>query len=147
MSLSKPYGLFRWRIGWTFAREAVPSLFGNRWFNDIGRQLLGLAVLETIGPTGLAPRWRSRQAEIVTSLNAARGLRLRPADAVLIASLPVTEAADLDAEARALLAPFRRADAYRLCLTPAFEATISRESPGPDEQRAGHHRTTAMVLG
>ena len=29
MSLSKPYGLFRWRIGWTFAREAVPSLFGK----------------------------------------------------------------------------------------------------------------------
>src|SRR5690606_19192592 len=27
LSLSKPFGLFRWRIGWTLSREAVPTLY------------------------------------------------------------------------------------------------------------------------
>jgi aminotransferase class I and II len=132
MSLSKPYGLFRWRVGWTFAREAVPSLFGNRWFNDIARQLLGLAVLEAVGPTRLAPAWRPTQTGIVASLDAAHGLRLRPSDSVLLASMAVTDAAGLSAQARALLAPFRRADAYRLCLTPALELARTSALRGDD---------------
>ena len=132
MSLSKPYGLFRWRIGWTFARDAVPSLYANRWFNDIGRQLLGLAVLEQVGPTRLARAWQPKQAGIVASLNADHGLRLRPADAVLIASMPVADGADLDDAARKLLDPFRRAEAYRLCLTPALERATVGELRGDD---------------
>src|SRR5262245_42363651 len=132
MSLSKPYGLFRWRIGWTFARKAVPSLYANRWFNDIGRQLLGLAVLEQVGPTRLATAWRATQREIVAGLDRDHGLRLRPSDAVLIAWMPAADAAGLSDAPRELLAPFRRADRYRLCLTPALERAAFRALRGDD---------------
>jgi histidinol-phosphate/aromatic aminotransferase/cobyric acid decarboxylase-like protein len=36
MSMSKPYGVFRHRIGgFTFTREPVESLYANKWFKDV----------------------------------------------------------------------------------------------------------------
>jgi histidinol-phosphate/aromatic aminotransferase/cobyric acid decarboxylase-like protein len=35
ISFSKPYGLFYYRVGFTFAREEIPALYANRWFKNV----------------------------------------------------------------------------------------------------------------
>jgi len=46
--------------------------------------------------------------------------------------MPVVDGADLDDAALKVLEPFRRADAYRLCLTPALERAAVGELRGDD---------------
>ena len=121
MSLSKPYGLFRWRIGYVFSRGAIPSLYGSRWFGDLGRHLLGLKILEEIGPRRLYPRYVAAQREIIAGLNR-DGVPLAASDVLLLANLSPSEWGELPENARALLSPFVRADRVRVCLTPYFEA-------------------------
>ena len=122
MSLSKPYGLFRWRIGYLFSRSPIDSLYGSRWFFDAARHLLGVKVLSEIGPTLLQPRYASAQHAITDSL-AASGIPLRPSDALILAAMPIKDLAGCSAGVVALLTPFVRADSVRVCLTPYFEAT------------------------
>src|SRR5262249_11895083 len=35
VSFSKPYGLFYYRIGFTFSRAAIPVLEANKWFKNV----------------------------------------------------------------------------------------------------------------
>ncbi|MCK5452470.1 MAG: aminotransferase class I/II-fold pyridoxal phosphate-dependent enzyme, partial [Candidatus Aenigmarchaeota archaeon] len=43
MSFSKPYGVFRKRIGgFAFSRDEMPTLFGNKWFKDTDRLFAAL---------------------------------------------------------------------------------------------------------
>jgi hypothetical protein len=121
LSLSKPYGLFRWRIGYVFSRAAIPSLYGSRWFGDLGRHLLGLKILEEIGPHLLYPRYVAVQREIVAGLNR-DGMPLRASDVLLLGHLSPAEWIVAPAPVTATLAPFVRGDRVRVCLTPYFEA-------------------------
>jgi hypothetical protein len=131
MSLSKPYGLFRWRIGYLFSRAEVPSLYGSRWFFDVGRHLLGAKVLTEIGPAMLQPRYAGAQDAICRSLREA-GIPLMPSDALLLAETPAATLAACGRDVRAMLAPFVRADRVRICLTPYFEAMVdARDSRLP----------------
>jgi hypothetical protein len=50
MSFSKPYGLFRYRIGFIFSRKPIDSLYANKWFKSIPNLLLSLKVAQDIGP-------------------------------------------------------------------------------------------------
>jgi len=121
MSFSKPYGVFRLRAGgFIFCREAVPTLYGSRWFKDIERQLQTLKMAVDIGPSGLYAKYRPVQEMIVRALNDAYGLKLRPADSLLLATMGEAEM-DLSADKRAMLSPFLRGSTYRLCITPYFE--------------------------
>ena len=44
VSFSKPYGLFYYRVGFTFCREPIPALYANKWFKNV----YGLLVAEKI---------------------------------------------------------------------------------------------------
>jgi hypothetical protein len=124
VSLSKPYGLFRWRIGWTFARREVPTLYGQRWFHDTGRHLAGLAVLERVGPHALPLHYASLAADITHELSSTYGVPLIPSDVLLLASAPAAALEGLPADVGAAFAPYRRADTLRLCLTPYLEERV-----------------------
>jgi hypothetical protein len=125
-SFSKPYGTFRLRIGgMTFAREQMPTLYGNKWFKDVQRLFQALALTERIGPEGLYPKYRPVQESIVSALNERFNLELLPADALLLALLPAAKEHTLPArwreEQRHKNEKWTRGSTYRFCLTPYFE--------------------------
>lgn len=129
MSFSKPFGVFRFRLGgFTFSREAVPSLYGTKWFKDCERVLQALALAERIGPECLYNKYRPIQERIIADLNTKFGLGLIASDVVLLAHLPESQAASLDEPKRAMIAPFKRGGYYRFCLTPYLEQYELAES-------------------
>lgn len=120
LSFSKPYGVFRYRMGFTFARREVPSLYGSKWFSDPVRALQAVALAEQVGPGGLVAALKERQAEAVKRIAEEWGLELEASDAFLVASLAAGGGAELAPAVRALIEPFRRGERYRFCLTPYF---------------------------
>lgn len=121
MSFSKPYGVFRFRIGFTFSREPLNSLYANKWFKDIQRVLASAKIAEEVGPRLLHKRYVPKQLEIVDSLNQKYGLNIQPSDVLLLGNIPKSETVKLSESQRELLAPYKRGGGYRLCLTPYYE--------------------------
>lgn len=52
-SLSKPFGLYYYRIGFCYSREPVSSLYGNKWFKNALSIKIGEAVLDQAEPKKL----------------------------------------------------------------------------------------------
>ncbi len=121
MSFSKPYGLFRYRIGYTFSREPIPSLYANKWFKSIPNLLLSLKVAQDIGPDKLPKRYKDIQKSIVEEINAQSGLNMTESDALLLANIPINQADLLSDDQKQTIEPFLRGKNYRFCLTPYFE--------------------------
>lgn len=120
LSLSKPYGVFAMRIGYTFAQEEMATLIGNKlWFRDNTRQLQAAAVIQQVGPQVIQPKYRHQQHQVVALLRQELQLPFQAADALLLATLP--GATKLTQEQQKLLEPFKRHDTFRFCLTPYFE--------------------------
>ncbi len=128
MSMSKPYGVFRFRIGgFTFTREPMDSLYANKWFKDVPALLTASRLVEEIPPGSLHGKYLKVQHEIIDEMKAKTGLPLRPSDAFLLANIPAKDAEGLPEEKMKMIAPFRRGDNYRFCLTPYFEAYERRK--------------------
>jgi hypothetical protein len=122
MSFSKPYGVFRFRIGgFAFTRDETPSLYGNKWFKDTLRLMQALKLAEAIGPSAIYERYLPLQTEIVGELNEVFGLGLRVSDSFLLAHLKTEDIARLDGQQLDMIAPYQRGTMYRFCLTPYFE--------------------------
>ncbi len=131
LSLSKPYGLFRFRIGFAFSRDEMPSLYGNKWFKDDTRLLQGLKIVEEIGPGTLYKRYHAVQSDIIDNINREPGFGLRASDALLLAYLTNEDAARLSADQLEAVERFKRgSEFYRFCLTPYFEI---REKQGGEK--------------
>lgn len=125
-SMSKPFGLFRYRIGWIFSRSEIPTMYATRWFKDMTRHLQGLAVIERLGFRTLPEKYRAYQEEACAALSNEVGARVLPSEVVLLATLP--QSANPDPR----LAPYLRGAHYRFCLTPYFEEILRRRAPhGP----------------
>lgn len=122
ISFSKPYGLFYYRIGFTFARAPIPALVANKWFKSIFGLLLAERLMQTVDARAHAAKYAAIQSAIVAQIEREHELGLRASDAFLLAHVPPSAAARLDERRRALLARFARGDGYRLCLTPYFLA-------------------------
>jgi len=129
LSLSKQYGLFRFRIGFTFSREDVRSLYGNKWFKDPVRLLQGLKVVEEFRPGVLYERYREKQELIITRMNDEYCLGVKQSDVFLLGYLPSMAVSGLRDEQRSLIAPYQRGDGYRFCLTPYFEIMEEESYP------------------
>lgn len=127
MSFSKPYGVFKDRIGgFAFTREPVHSLYGNKWFKSIKANLEALKLAEELGPdeigtTKLYKKYRPLQLEIVGEINDEFGLGMKPSDSLLLGYLTGEDAEGLDATQLELIENFKRGKGYRFCLTPYFE--------------------------
>jgi histidinol-phosphate/aromatic aminotransferase/cobyric acid decarboxylase-like protein len=125
ISFSKPYGLFYYRIGFTFSRAPIQALVANKWFKSVFGLLLAERLMQTVDARAHAAKYAAIQAEIVADIEREHAFGLRASDAFLLAHVPPAAAEHLDAHRRALLARFARGDGYRLCLTPYF---LTRES-------------------
>jgi len=122
MSFSKPYGVFRFRIGgFAFSRDEIPSLYGNKWFKDVTRLFQALAIAERIGPKKLHKKYSVVQRKIIDGLNERHGLSLRASDSFLLAHLKPGDNKALTEEQLKMIAPYKRGNGYRFCLTPYFE--------------------------
>jgi histidinol-phosphate/aromatic aminotransferase/cobyric acid decarboxylase-like protein len=121
ISFSKPFGLFYYRIGFTFSREAIPALYANKWFKNIYGLLIADHILDEIDQRELTKKYKGIQAGIVQRINDAFAFGVSAADAFLLAKLPASAAAQLPDERQELIAKFTRGDWYRFCLTPYFE--------------------------
>ncbi len=127
LSLSKPYGVFRFRMGFTFSREPIDSLYGNKWFKDIGRTLTAAKIVEEIVPSKLHRLYNEKQKQIVEKINDDYGIGLEVSDALLLGN--ILNSQELDRSQKTLLRPYKRGDGYRLCLTPYYEELEKLKSP------------------
>lgn len=120
-SLSKPYGMFRFRVGFLASREPVESLYASKWFKDADRLITGLRVVEAHPPGALAARYRRYQREAVRRMSDETGVPFEASPVLLLATLDGSAYETLDGEQKALVGPYRRGSTFRLCLTPYFE--------------------------
>lgn len=121
MSLSKPYGVFRFRIGgFTFSREPIKSLFANKWFKDVPALLTALKLVEEIPPGSLYKRYADLQRLTVEHMRE-YGLPIRRSDVFLLARMKGCSEKVLSPKQKKMVAEFKRGDIYRFCLTPYFE--------------------------
>lgn len=121
ISFSKPYGVFRFRMGFTFSREPIDSLYANKWFKDVGRLISALKIAEEVGPKALHEKYNSIQKKIVESINSEFGLNMKTSDALLLSHLTQDDASKLNVSQLELIAPYKRGSSYRFCLTPYYE--------------------------
>jgi histidinol-phosphate/aromatic aminotransferase/cobyric acid decarboxylase-like protein len=127
ISLSKPFGLFYYRIGFTFSRGEIPALYANKWFKNVFGLLIADRVLTEIDQAQLTRKYKLLQAQIVCRINEQFALGLSASDAFLLAKLRAEQAAQLPPDRRQSLARFRRGDWYRFCLTPYFHELEAHE--------------------
>lgn len=98
-SMSKPFGLYYYRVGFTFSREPIETLEANIWFKNIFSLIIADRILDTIKPGYFYNKYREKQLKIVKKLNKKYNLNLRASDALLLA---------------------KTLRFFRLCLTPYF---------------------------
>ena len=133
-SLSKVMGAYYRRIGGCMSREAIPSLWGNRWFKNIDSLYMGQRWLEEGNRNAIdeGSRYRSQQIEALRlALDSAGGHGVwnfvdevwAPSDVTLLTyspcphrHLPETFQGLWNSATRGKLSVVSR----RLCLTPAL---------------------------
>lgn len=113
-SPSKIFGVFRYRAtGITYTREPVKSLYGTKWFKDIGALLDTLQFYESFEQNELARMYREQQAHITAALSRYIQADIQPSDVLLLANYTGKLPAAFDA--------FKRGKVYRFGLTKLFE--------------------------
>jgi hypothetical protein len=116
-SLSKPFGVYRHRIGGVLSRRPILSLEGNRWFNNIFSVELAIALMERYPATALPNRYAPVQERVVQELISRGELppSSAPCNALLLARSP-------DGDAAYARVPGLH---YRYCLTPEIDAIVN----------------------
>lgn len=110
-SLSKIFGVYRFRIGGCVSRQEIPALVGNQWFNNYLSLKLGTKLLKTFSFGELASVYQALQAQTVSLLKEGGVL---PSSAVAANVLLLARSSEGSRE-------FQRAPgAYRYCLTPSL---------------------------
>jgi hypothetical protein len=109
------------------SRTEIPVLYANKWFKNVYGLLIADRLLAEIDQAQLARKYKLVQAEIVRRINERLALGLSASDAFLLAKLPAQQAKEMPADRRQSLAPFRRGDWYRFCLTPYFHELEAAE--------------------
>jgi hypothetical protein len=109
-SLSKPYGLYYFRLGLCWTREPLASLYGNRWFKNAFSIVVGQAVLDRLDLDELRSRYRAAQSLAVARASEDLGVELVASDVWLLAHCA-------GPRLHPALEPFRRGPGARVCLT------------------------------
>jgi histidinol-phosphate/aromatic aminotransferase/cobyric acid decarboxylase-like protein len=112
-SLSKPFGLYYHRIGFTFTRNEMKTLEVNKWFKNILSLRIAKDVLDTIGETQLVDKYRPWQTEAIMRMEQEIDIHADKSQVVLLANakngtIPNT------------LEKYSRKHNYRFCLTPYY---------------------------
>jgi len=126
VSFSKPFGLFYYRAGFTFSREEIPSLCGNKWFKNIFSLLIVKELMGNMMSMGIVAKYKPLQEEIISEINRETGLGMRASDVLLLGYLTEQDAKKLSSEQLEAIKRFSRGNLYRFCLTPYFKELEKR---------------------
>ncbi len=119
VSLSKPFGLYYYRIGFCFTRRERLTLKVNKWFKNIFTHILAEKLLKQFHSSELAEKYRPLQVKAVEMLREKYDLPIEASEVVLLAQISATNVPDDKKEA---IQKFKRDNYYRFCLTPYFLA-------------------------
>lgn len=119
-SMSKPFGLFYYRIGFTFTREPVSTLYGTKWFKNILSLIIADKVFNAFTSNYFYNKYASVQKEILERIKREIGIELRQSDVFLLAHLTTENFEQLTEEQKEIVKPFKRGNGYRFCLTQYF---------------------------
>lgn len=116
-SMSKPFGLFYYRVGICFSRKQLPTLYPNKWFKNILSITIAEALLDKFGIGHFYKKYLPVQKEAITKLSKEAGITVYPSDILLLANYPDEGLSHAQKEK---LSQYLRGDIYRFCLTPYF---------------------------
>lgn len=119
-SMSKPFGLFYYRIGITFAREAVKTLYGTKWFKNIFSLIIAEKVFEKFTARYFYEKYSTIKKEILKEIETETRIKLRSSEVLLLAYLSEADFEKLSGEQKELVQEFKRGNYYRMCLTKYF---------------------------
>lgn len=118
-SLSKPFGLYRWRVGGLFSRKDQPLFAYNRWFNSLFALKAANGLMTRYAAGDLATRYAGQQQSLVDALRSRGAV---PNDTVPSNVLLLARSATAHADAR-----YNRAAGHsRYCLTPGLSKEITK---------------------
>lgn len=117
VSLSKPFGLYYYRIGFMFSRQPMPTLEVNKWFKNIFSLIIADKVISQIPASSLVQKYRPWQQRAVQELSLQWGIDVKPSQVLLLAHVHISNVPE---NLRPKLEKYRRDDTYRFCLTPFF---------------------------
>ncbi len=113
-SMSKSFGLYYYRAGFTFAKDSLETLIANKWFKNIFSLVITDKILDKIKPQELYKKYKPIQEKIIKKINCENNLNLNLSDVILLANT------------KDKIKEFMRGDEFcRLCLTPYF---LNREN-------------------
>lgn len=110
-SLSKPCGVYYYRLGFAFTRKPVSTLMPNKWFKNIFSIILADKIISTFEPSYFYTQYKHLQEKIIRKLNKENSLDLKASDVILLAHKNFEKG---DPEF------YKRGEFLRLCLTPYF---------------------------
>lgn len=114
-SLSKPFGLYYYRIGFCYSRWKIDSLFGNKWFKNALSIKISEAVLDNIDLPAIKVQYSEYQVEAAKAASKSIGWSLAPSDVWLLAH--GVNCTKFHTE----VIPFKRGETgVRACLTPYY---------------------------
>lgn len=112
-SLSKPFGLYYYRIGFAFSRFEINTLAVNKWFKNIHSLIIAKKVLDRIDSKALVAKYRTLQKSAISTMNKEHGTHAVPSQVVLLSHSQEVP------DNHELLIHNRHSN-YRYCLTPYF---------------------------
>lgn len=125
VSLSKPFGLYYHRIGFTFSRFEMKTLEVNKWFKNILSLRIAKDVLDRTGESELVNRYRSYQKEALLQMEKELGIHADPSQVILLGHIQ-------NGTVPTGWENYHRRHNYRFCLTPYF---LAKEKKGNHENR------------
>jgi histidinol-phosphate/aromatic aminotransferase/cobyric acid decarboxylase-like protein len=125
-SMSKPFGLFYYRIGIVFSRRQLPTLYPNKWFKNILSISIAEALLDKFGIGHFYKKYQPVQEKAIKQLKQETGFEVIPSDILLLAYAPSN---GLSSSQKESLSKFLRGDNFRFCLTPYFLNIESNKKP------------------
>lgn len=113
ISMSKPYGIYYYRVGFCFSKKEYKTLEVNKWFKNIFSLIIVKALLEKFEADYFFKKYHAFQEKAKAEIEQQLGISCMASDVMLLAiGNEVTEAN------KQKLAMFNRSGVYRFCLTP-----------------------------
>lgn len=114
-SLSKPFGLYYYRIGFCFSKTPLPTLEANKWFKNIFSCLIGQRVLQNLKPFQLYEKYRAYQQVAIGQLAKYLDASARASAVFFLAYQPLNSQPVPEQ-----LVAYSRGTNLRFCLSPYF---------------------------
>jgi len=119
-SLSKPLGLFYYRIGFVFSREEIKTLYPNIWFKNIFSLLIADEIFKKFKCDYFYNKYRKLQIRVIGEIREDTGLPIKASDSLLLGYFNEKEGEETGEGVQEGIKRFQRGEFYRFCLTPYF---------------------------